>query len=212
MMPQNKMAGAPSVLILGIGNILWADEGFGVRAVEALHEAYRFPAHVALVDGGTQGLGLLPLVEDADILLIFDAVDYGVAPGALQLVDDDDVPRYLTAKKMSLHQTSFQDVLGLAELSGRKPARMRLIGVQPCDLETYGGSLSAPVREKINAALAEALTFLAAAGVAYEPRAEGDKPAPLAPPSVSFGAYEAGQSFDLVNTKDLISNEEAGSK
>ena len=44
------------VLVLGIGNLLWADEGFGVRAVEALHAAYEFPATVTLQDGGTLGL------------------------------------------------------------------------------------------------------------------------------------------------------------
>ncbi|MHB1203887.1 MAG: hydrogenase maturation protease, partial [Acidithiobacillus sp.] len=71
-------SGRGAVLVLGIGNILWADEGFGVRAVEALHQAYEFPAEVKLMDGGTQGLYLLPLVQDADILVIFDAIDYGL--------------------------------------------------------------------------------------------------------------------------------------
>ena len=57
------------VLVLGIGNVLWADEGFGVRAVEALHAGWVFPPEVRLMDGGTLGLGLyedaLPLAERA---------------------------------------------------------------------------------------------------------------------------------------------------
>ena len=40
------------VLVLGIGNVLWADEGFGVRAVEALHAGWTFPPEVRLMDGG----------------------------------------------------------------------------------------------------------------------------------------------------------------
>ncbi|PZN82174.1 MAG: HyaD/HybD family hydrogenase maturation endopeptidase, partial [Candidatus Methylumidiphilus alinenensis] len=51
-------------LILGIGNILWADEGFGVRVAQALQETYQFPSFVNVLDGGTQGLALMPLVQE----------------------------------------------------------------------------------------------------------------------------------------------------
>src|SRR5512139_2577451 len=93
------------IVVLGIGNVLWADEGFGVRCVEALQAGWDFAPHVQLIDGGTQGLYLIPQVTAARRLLILDAVDYGLAPGTLQLVENDQVPRFLGAKKMSLHQT-----------------------------------------------------------------------------------------------------------
>ena len=86
-------------LILGIGNLLWADEGFGVRAVEELHRHYEFPPNVKLLDGGTQGLYLLEHVTSASILVVFDAVDYGLSPGALMLVEDGNVPSFLGVKK-----------------------------------------------------------------------------------------------------------------
>jgi len=69
------------IVILGIGNLLWADEGFGVRAVEALHAGWQWPAEVELVDGGTQGLALLPIVQAASHLLILDAIDAGAGAG-----------------------------------------------------------------------------------------------------------------------------------
>jgi len=68
-------------LVLGIGNILWADEGFGVRAVEAFDRRFRAPEGVEILDGGTQGLYLVQNVVEADALLVFDAIDYGLAPG-----------------------------------------------------------------------------------------------------------------------------------
>ncbi|MDJ0640733.1 MAG: hydrogenase maturation protease, partial [Paracoccaceae bacterium] len=49
-------------LVLGIGNLLWADEGFGVRCIEALAESRSFKGNVTLLDGGTQGLYLLPFL------------------------------------------------------------------------------------------------------------------------------------------------------
>jgi hydrogenase maturation protease len=70
----------PGVLILGIGNLLWADEGFGVRAVEYLHRHWSFGDHVRLADGGTQGIYLVQDIRDAQMLVVFDAVDYGLPP------------------------------------------------------------------------------------------------------------------------------------
>ena len=98
----------PRITVLGIGNLLWADEGFGVRCVEALQQRYEFADNVALIDGGTQGLYLIQHVQEADYLLIFDAVDYNLTPGELKFVSDDEVPKFLGIKKLSLHQTGFQ--------------------------------------------------------------------------------------------------------
>ncbi len=155
----------PRVLVLGIGNLLWADEGFGVRAVEALNRDYEFPSNVRLMDGGTQGLYLIEHVTSADILVVFDAVDYGLAPGSLKLVADGEVPQFLGAKKMSLHQTGFQEVLATAELLGKAPQHLFLIGVQPVELDDYGGSLRAQVKEQIPAAIEHALAYLARFGI-----------------------------------------------
>ena len=119
------------ILVLGIGNLLWADEGFGVRCVEALAAQWTFPEHVQVVDGGTQGLYLLPQVEATSRLLVFDAIDWGLPAGTLQVIEGEDVPRFMGAKKMSLHQTGFQEVIACADLRGKCPQELVLIGVQP---------------------------------------------------------------------------------
>ena len=159
------------VLILGIGNLLWADEGFGVRAVEALNQAYELPPNVQVMDGGTQGLYLVPYVNEARYLLVFDAIDYGLPAGTLKVLRNDEVPRFMGAKKMSLHQTGFQDVLASAKLLGRYPREIMLIGVQPEQLEDYGGSLRPSVRARIGEAIAIAIEQLAKWGVVAQTRA-----------------------------------------
>ena len=75
-----------TILVLGIGNLLWADEGFGVRCVEQLNAGYDFPESVRVMDGGTQGIFLLPWVRSASRLLIFDAIDFGLEPATLKLI------------------------------------------------------------------------------------------------------------------------------
>jgi len=154
------------ILVLGIGNILWADEGFGVRCVEALNAGWEFPPQVTLIDGGTQGLYLLPYVQEADCLLVFDAVDYGDEPGNLRVVVGDQVPRFMGVKKMSLHQTGFQEVLMAAELTQKLPAELVLVGVQAEQLEDFGGSLRDIVKAQMAPALNVALDWLEKWGAA----------------------------------------------
>ena len=155
----------PSILILGIGNVLWADEGFGVRAVEHLHRHWQLPDNVRVVDGGTQGIYLLEHVQCASILVILDAIDYGLEPGTLKCIEDDAVPNYLGAKKVSLHQTGFQEVLATAAMLDSCPERLLLVGVQPREIEDYGGSLTAVVKAQIEPAIEAAFDWLRAFGV-----------------------------------------------
>jgi hydrogenase maturation protease len=157
--------GAYDTLILGIGNILWADEGFGIRALETLHAKYAFDDNVRVIDGGTQGIFLLPWVRSAKRLLIFDAVDFDLAPGTIKLIRGPDVPRFMGVKKMSMHQTGFQEVLSSADLAGELPGELALIGVQPELLDDYGGSLRDSVRHAVPAAVALALDVLEDWGV-----------------------------------------------
>lgn len=157
-------------LVLGIGNLLWADEGFGVRAVEEFQRRYAVPPDVTVMDGGTQGLGLLPYVQEAEHLIILDAVDFGFQPGTLVEKRDAEVPAALGSKAMSLHQVSFQDVLALCQLTGREPAHLCLIGVQPCVLEDYGGSLSPLVKSRLQPAIERVTSYLQEQGMACTPR------------------------------------------
>jgi hydrogenase maturation protease len=186
--------GQVTVTVLGIGNVLWADEGFGVRCVEALQQRWVLPDWVELVDGGTQGLYLIQHVQESEYLLIFDAVDYGLSPGEIKVVDDDDVPHFMGAKKMSLHQTGFQEVLMLAKLTERYPERVRLIGCQPEMLDDYGGSLTPVVKAAMQPALALGVQTLRDWGVAVSERT-----APLDPQqavtlqTLALSAYEAGR-------------------
>ncbi len=179
------------VLILGIGNILWADEGFGVRAVETLNQRYTFDDNVTLMDGGTQGIYLVQHVQAADYLVVFDAIDYGLPPGTLKCIEDEAVPQFIGAKKMSLHQTGFQEVLAMAQLLGDYPERLLLVGVQPEKLEDYGGSLRPVVRAQIDPAIDAALDWLGALGIAARPRATPlPEDARLTPPQIDLEPYE----------------------
>lgn len=178
-----------SVLLLGIGNLLWADEGFGVRVVEELDRRFTFPAGVRLLDGGTQGIYLVQDIRETDILVVFDAIDYGLHPGTLKLIHDDEVPAFLGAKKMSLHQTGFQEVLAMAQMLGDYPDHLLLIGVQPAQLEDFGGSLTPEAKAQIEPAIDAALAYLARFGI--QPTRRADRPAGDLTAELALARYEA---------------------
>ena len=191
-------ASRPRVLVLGIGNLLWADEGFGVRALEYLRDHYELEGQVTLLDGGTQGIYLVQDVRDADVLVVFDAVDYGLPGGTLKRVEGAEVPKFLGCKKVSLHQTGFQEVLALAELLGDLPPHMLLVGVQPVALDDYGGSLRPEVKDRIEPAIAIALEYLDGFGVVARRRG-----APLAADAAAgaiadIERYESGRPAEEV--------------
>ncbi len=185
---------APNVLVLGIGNVLWADEGFGVRVVEAIAQRYRFDHKVRLLDGGTQGIYLVDHIRWADVLVVFDAIDYGLPPGTMKLVEGDEVPAFMGAKKMSLHQTGFQEVLALAALLGDYPAHLLLIGVQPVELDDFGGSLRDEVKARIEPAILAARDYLSPFGVDWLPIGPSSEVHPDMPHrSLELESYETGR-------------------
>ena len=149
---------AAAHVVLGLGNLLNRDEGLGVHALQALEAELGESAAVSFVDGGVLGLDLLPLVERCSHLLLLDAVDAGAAAGSIVELTAEDLPR-LSGAKLSLHQTTFQDVLALAAVRGRLPQEVHLVGVQPADL-SLGVGLSAAVAAALPSALQRATAVL----------------------------------------------------
>ncbi len=156
------------VIVLGLGNILYGDEGFGVRLAQRLYAGWNFPPGVRVVDGGTQGQTLLTFVEEADRLLVLDAVDFGLAPG--ELVLREGVPAHITARKLGPHQNSFSEVMGYAALRGTQPQCCALLGVQPAAM-TLGAPFSPQVARCFEAAAHAALDLLRRWGVKADARA-----------------------------------------
>lgn len=145
-------------VVLGIGNILNRDEGLGVRALDLLEEQVGPLADVEYVDGGVLGLSLLPLVEDCEHLLVLDAIDAGADPGTFVELDRDEI-RLFTGVKMSEHQITFQEVLGLAFIREKLPPYLHLIGAQPADL-AIGLEISDEIRDTFPTIVSRAAAVL----------------------------------------------------
>lgn len=156
-------------LVLGIGNLLMTDDALGVRIVQQLQKEFAFSSSVEVVDGGTLGLDLLPMLEDIDRLLIIDALEMDAEPGTVFRMEGAEVPRVL-ATKVSIHQMGGQDLLALAELRGHLPQELVIIGAQAAVVE-MGLEFSPPMAAAVPEVLDSVRRQLTAWGEEMRPAA-----------------------------------------
>jgi hydrogenase maturation protease len=137
--------------IVGLGNILFGDEGFGVEAVRAMEASGEFPESVSFIDGGTQGIYLLDYFESCDALLVFDSIIPRDFEQKVYLYRNEELPAFIH-RKMSSHQMGLSELLCVARLHGRVPGEIVLIGAPPLNLE-LGSGLTDVMRSHLETAV-----------------------------------------------------------
>ncbi len=155
------------VTVLGVGNILLSDEGFGVKVVLKMMKNYQFPENVLLVDGNVLGLNLLGIVSDSDYLIVVDAIKNKGKPGTIYRIDAEDIPMRIRAKN-SLHQVDFLEAMTLCQALDRMPETVVIFGVEPKDIETVQDKLSPEIKNQINPVIDLVLAELRKIGITYK--------------------------------------------
>ena len=153
----------PKILVLGIGNLVMSDDGVGVKVVQRIQRDYTLPDHVEIIDGGTLGLDLLPMLEQIERLIVVDAIETGKEPGTCIRLTGEELPIALETK-VSPHQMGLKDLLAVARLMGHFPNEMVLIGVQPGSIE-MDTELTPEVEAKVDALVDNVLKELNTWGV-----------------------------------------------
>jgi len=134
------VTGAPSIVVLGVGNTLMRDDGIGVRVVRTLAETYDLPGHVRLVEGGVAGLRCLSEFEGAEYLLIVDAVYGKKPPGAIDRLTPEELPEH-RGTVFSAHEIGVSEMLSVARLLGKLPTT-RILAVQAKEAQCVGLDLT----------------------------------------------------------------------
>lgn len=154
--------------VIGLGNPLMGDDGLGLAMLGRLLDGWEVPDEVQLVDGGTWGMRLLPLIEDTERLLLMDAINLGLEPGTPIALGREEIPRYLSVK-LSPHQVDLRDTLAVAELRETLPPEIVAIGLQPERME-MSVSLSPVLEHRLDDLMATVVRQLAAWGYACRRR------------------------------------------
>jgi hydrogenase maturation protease len=167
----------PLVRVLGLGNVLMQDDGFGPFVVEYLHATYTFPAGVEVLDVGTPGLDLTPFVTGADAIVILDTVRSAGAPGEIRCYRKDQVLAHAPQQRVSPHDPGLKEALLSAEFEGRGAPDVLLVGAIP-EAVGFGAVLTPALRAAVPAAAAAVVEELARLGVPAARRPDASPPQP----------------------------------
>ena len=146
-----------TTLVLGLGNLVHGDDGIGVHAIQRLQKDSRVPAGVVLMDGGTQGMSLIPHISGFERLLVVDAIDVGEKPGTLIRLEGAAVENL--PGKPSVHQLGFADLMIAMKLLGEPPKEVIVIGVQP-KANDWTADLTPPVSASLDELVAVVIAQL----------------------------------------------------
>lgn len=135
------------IIVLGVGNELLSDEGVGVHVIKTLQKENTLPPEVEVMEGGTDGFGLINIITDTDRLIVIDSIKGGSEPGTIYKFNIEDAPSTPDLFKTSVHQIGILEVINLSSLIGKTP-KTTVIGVEPRSITT-GMELSEEVRAKI---------------------------------------------------------------
>ncbi|QGY38758.1 HyaD/HybD family hydrogenase maturation endopeptidase [Pseudodesulfovibrio cashew] len=159
------------ILILGVGNILYTDEGFGVRVAEELEQRYEFSPNVTVLDGGTLGSKLIGPIMEADYLIVVDIVLNEGKPGDVFRLLGDDLEK-ACAFKNSMHQTDLLDTLAQCSLMGEVPDEVILYGIEPVNYHDMSPALSPELEAKLPEVMDVVLKEVEQAGGSYSLRTD----------------------------------------
>lgn len=161
---MTEVSGVAPIAVVGLGNVLMGDDAFGPYVVQVLLAGYAFPPEVEVVDLGTPGLDLTPHVSDRRALVLIDTVHSSGQPGELRSYTREDVLRHPPQARLSPHDPGVKEALLLADLEGRGPEHVRLLGVIPASTAT-GTGLSPAVEAAVPATVERVLATLDELGV-----------------------------------------------
>lgn len=160
---------AKRILVLGVGNLLFTDEGIGVCAVDELERLYDVSDNVTIMEGGTLGTRLMDPIMNCDLLIVLDAVLGDGPPGSIYRLTGDDLRKSM-AFKDSMHQTDLVDTLIMCEIVGHRPDAV-IIGMEPSDYHTMHVGISEVAKERQAALIGFALEEVVKAGGSYNLKA-----------------------------------------
>jgi len=158
-----------SLAVIGLGNVLLGDDGFGPFVVELLRTRYVFPPEVELLDLGTPGLGLISYLHGHDAVVIVDAVAGAGSPGNVRVYEEAELERLPVAPRVSPHDPAVSEAIAVARLVGTSSLDVCLVGAVPGSQE-LGAGLSPSVRAAADAAAEIVRQRVEEHGFAVRPR------------------------------------------
>ena len=151
------------IVVIGIGNILFKDEGVGIYASKYLKENYDFSIAVDIIDGGTLGFKLMTYYQSYDRVIILDTVSIKDEAGSIYNLPSDALMG-LGSYRQTAHEVEVVEMLEICSMV-ESMAEVSVIGIVPKDIESVEIDLTNELKERFYGFIEAVLKELEGVGV-----------------------------------------------
>jgi hydrogenase maturation protease len=158
--------------VIGVGNILFKDDGIGVLAAKYLEENYSFEPQIDVVEGGTLGLNLINYFEEYEKVIVLDSVSINDEPGSIYKIPAEELLNSGRVRQTA-HEVEVVQMLEICSLLEKK-AEVTLIGIVPSDIVTTKIGLSAQLESAFESYINEIIKELQNSNINVKKTADKD--------------------------------------
>lgn len=156
------------VIIIGVGNILFADEGIGVYAAKYLEENFEFTPAVEIIDGGVLGFQLIHYYQSYERVIILDTVSIDDQPGSVYHLPSDELMG-LGSYRQSAHEVEVVEMLEICSLE-ENMAEVSVVGMVPSDIKSVAIDLTASLKSQFASYIQTVIEVLYDDGIEATPK------------------------------------------
>lgn len=151
------------ITVIGVGNILFTDDGIGVYAAKYLETNYCFEPAIDIIDGGTLGFNLMHYFSQYDHVILLDTLSIDEVAGSIYHLPSD-VLLGLGDTRKTVHEVEVTQMIELASLMDAR-ADISVLGMIPSDIQTVAMELSPIAKERFGVFIQTLLSILEKAGI-----------------------------------------------
>ena len=150
-------------IVIGVGNVLFKDEGVGIYASKYLEENYAFEGDLEIIEGGTLGFKLMTFFQEYDNVIILDTVSIEDKAGEIFRLPSD-VLLGLGNYRKTAHEVEIVEMLEICSVLD-KHAQVTILGIIPEDIESVEIGLTSKIEDRFEEFILQALKEIESIGI-----------------------------------------------
>ena len=151
-------------IVIGVGNMLFKDEGIGIYASEYISQNYEFDdKDLEIIDGGTLGFKLMAYFQEYDNVIILDTVSIEDEVGGIYRLPSDVLLGLGTYRKTA-HEVEIVEMLEIVSVLDSY-ANVTIIGIIPKDIETVQIGLTIEMEDKFEEFILNSIKEIESLGI-----------------------------------------------
>ena len=154
------------MILIGIGNVLQKDDGFGVYAASYLAQNYHFTPEVKIINGGVEGINLYNFFLEGEEIVLLDSIELSDSPASIYAIPAEELSGY-GLNSGGAHEIGVIQCLDMLELQGHTVPKTVLIGIVP-EHVTFDISLSKTLKDAFEGYISVVLQYLQKKGIKAE--------------------------------------------